>query len=477
MAFCKFSSEFVISNQTSVDNLFINEFLPNAPAECVKVYLYGLYKCSNANAYDNTIESFAKVLNLTEQEIEDAFLYWQEEGLVQVLSTLPIEIRYMPLKNVISNTKKYKPEEFDTFNSQVQEIIEGRQITPTEYEEYYYLLKVLHFQPEALLMLVKFCTQLKGTNVGYRYIVTIAKNWARENILTSKAMEKKILVCEQAGSEIETILKICGAKRLASLEERELYIKWTKNLGFDFKTIEFVANNLKKSKVNFEKLDQKLLSYYEMKKLSIKEIQDFEQEKSKMFTLAKDINKKMGLYYENLEPIIESYISKWLSFGHNDASLLLLADFCFKNSIRTLEGLDSIILKLYKLGIVSVEAIKEYTNELISLDQQIKEILEKLGISRLVTNQDRTFFKIWKQTWDMSEELISYGVELSAGKFQPMQYLNKLLSSWHTTGIKTPAEAEKIPLKQDVKVSANKGRSYKKEDLDALFDSLEEIEI
>ena len=203
-----------------------------------------------------------------------------------------------------------------------------------------------------------------------------------------------------------------GAKRLASLEERELYIKWTKNLGFDFKTIEFVANNLKKSKVNFEKLDQKLLSYYEMKKLSIKEIQDFEQEKSKMFTLAKDINKKMGLYYENLEPIIESYISKWLSFGHNDASLLLLADFCFKNSIRTLEGLDATILKLYKLGIVSVEAIKEYTNELISLDQQIKEILEKLGISRLVTNQDRTFFKIWKQTWDMSEELISYGVEL-----------------------------------------------------------------
>ena len=108
MAFCKFSSEYVINKETQVDNLFINEFLPYAPAECVKVYLYGLYKCSNSSAYDNTIENFSKVLNLSPEEIEDAFLYWQEQGLVQVLNTCPIEIRFMPLKNVINNTKKYK---------------------------------------------------------------------------------------------------------------------------------------------------------------------------------------------------------------------------------------------------------------------------------------------------------------------------------------------------------------------------------
>ena len=479
MAFCKFSSEYVISKETPVDNLFINEFLPYAPAECVKVYLYGLYKCTNSSSYDNTIENFAKVLNLTEEEVEDAFLYWQDEGLVQVLNTCPIEIRFMPLKNVINNTKKYKPEEFSTFNRQVQEILEGRQITPTEYDEYYYLLKTMHFQPEALLMIIKFCTQIKGANVGYKYIVTVAKNWANEGITTTKSVEERLFTYEQAGSDLEKLLKICGAKRNATLEEREMFLKWTKELGFNYNTIEYVAKLLKPTKVNFEKLDARLLKYYEMKKLSIKEIEDYEKEKSEMYTLAREINKKMGLYYENLEPVVENYVSKWLNLGHNSTSLLALADYCFKNSIRTLEGLDSTVLKLYKLGIVSMEAIEEYMQELISLDKEIKEILEKLGISRMVTNQDRTYYKTWKQDWNLSSELIALGVEMSAGKFQPLQYLNKLLSNWHTNSVKTLDEAKNyiIPEKTPEKVSKNKGRSYKKEELDALFDSLEEIEL
>ena len=479
MAFCKFSSEYVISKETPVDNLFINEFLPYAPAECVKVYLYGLYKCTNSSSYDNTIENFAKVLNLTEEEVEDAFLYWQDEGLVQVLNTCPIEIRFMPLKNVINNTKKYKPEEFSTFNLQVQEILEGRQITPTEYDEYYYLLKTMHFQPEALLMIIKFCTQIKGANVGYKYIVTVAKNWANEGITTTKSVEERLFTYEQAGSDLEKLLKICGAKRNATLEEREMFLKWTKELGFNYNTIEYVAKLLKPTKVNFEKLDARLLKYYEMKKLSIKEIEDYEKEKSEMYTLAREINKKMGLYYENLEPVVENYISKWLNLGHNSTSLLALADYCFKNSIRTLEGLDSTVLKLYKLGVVSMEAIEEYMQELILLDKEIKEILEKLGISRMVTNQDRTYYKTWKQDWNLSSELIALGVEMSAGKFQPLQYLNKLLSNWHTNSVKTLDEAKNyiIPEKAPEKVSKNKGRSYKKEELDALFDSLEEIEL
>ena len=180
-----------------------------------------------------------------------------------------------------------------------------------------------------------------------------------------------------------------------------------------------------------------------------------------------------------MEPVVENYVSKWLNLGHNSTSLLALADYCFKNSIRTLEGLDSTVLKLYKLGIVSMEAIEEYMQELISLDKEIKEILEKLGISRMVTNQDRTYYKTWKQDWNLSSELIALGVEMSAGKFQPLQYLNKLLSNWHTNSVKTLDEAKNyiIPEKVPEKVSKNKGRSYKKEELDALFDSLEEIEL
>ena len=105
MAFCKYSTEYIASSKTEVDNIFIDSFLPFADPICVKVYIYGLYKCSNPNALDNSIENFAKTLNMTQDEVLGAFEYWQEQGLVQVLKTSPVEIRYIPLKNVLNSNR------------------------------------------------------------------------------------------------------------------------------------------------------------------------------------------------------------------------------------------------------------------------------------------------------------------------------------------------------------------------------------
>lgn len=486
MAFCKFSSEYVISNQTSVDNFFINEFLPFAPDNCVKVYIYGLYKCNNPNSFDNTIESFAETLHLTTQDIEDAFLYWQEQGLVQVLFTDPIQIRYIPLKNVINNTKKFKKDKYTEFNSQVQHIIEGRMITPNEFAEYYTIMEAYHIQPEALIMTIDYCTQLKGKNVGYPYILTVARNWALEGITTSGSVEERIKILNQTTSDVGTILKICSTRRLATVEEQEKLIKWTESWGFKLDCIVYVAKTMvkKQGRTNFDKIDTKLAKYYELKKLSIQEIEEFEQQKSSMFDLAKELCKTIGVFYENLENVVDVYVSKWLDLGHTKNSLLTLASYCFKTSIRTLDGLDKIILKLFKLGIVSENAIDDYLNEIISTDKQIKDILEFLGLSRNVNSQDRDFYKTWKYSWFMSDDLLKLATEKALGKIQPMQYINKLLSTWHVNNVKTVEDAEKLKIdwsqnlsKETNKTQKSKNKVIEKEDLSALFDSLEEIEI
>ena len=136
MAFCRYSSEFVSRNNITLDNTFINEFMPNAPDICVKVYLYGLTKCNNSSSIDNTIEDFVKVLNVPSEDIENAFYYWQEMGLVQVLNLDPIEVRYLPVSKGSSKLKKYNVDKFKNFNISVQELIEGRMITPREFEEF-----------------------------------------------------------------------------------------------------------------------------------------------------------------------------------------------------------------------------------------------------------------------------------------------------------------------------------------------------
>jgi hypothetical protein len=67
--------------KTRVENLFINEFLPEAPGDYVKVYLFGLMYAQ----YDQVMDSakLSMILGLSEDEIEEAWIYWESKGLVR----------------------------------------------------------------------------------------------------------------------------------------------------------------------------------------------------------------------------------------------------------------------------------------------------------------------------------------------------------------------------------------------------------
>ena len=482
MAFCKYSTEFIASSKTEIDNIFINDYLPFADPKYVKVYIYGLYKCANASAFDNNLEAFGKALSMSEDEILEAFEYWQEEGLVQVLKTSPIEIRYIPLNNVLTSNKLYKLDKYALFNSQAQEIFEGkREISKTEYGEYYDFLERFHVEQEALLMIMKYCVDTKKSAVGYNYILTVAKNWANEGITTASAVEERLVSFEEKSPELSEIFACLGIKRNAYVEERTLVEKWLSDYGFTLDVILYVAKKIKlKSKPNLERIDRELTKYYEMKLFSILEIENFEKEKQDLYSLAREINKTIGVYYESLDGEVENYILKWLNLGFDKEVLLEIAYYSFKKSVRTLEGMDKTITKFYKLGILSCSALKEYMHEVVSTDEQIKKILDSLGLSRNVNYIDRENYKTWKENWNMSDDLISYATTLAKGKDSPLKYLSRCLSDWHEKGIKTVEEAKKTaPLSQSIK-SQNQnftGRSYSKEEINALFQSIDEVDV
>jgi hypothetical protein len=167
MAFCKYSIDMLANNTTGVDNIFINNYLPYADSNFVKIYVYGLYKCQDSSSRDNTLENFANELNLSVQDIENAFYYWQEQGLVQILNVIPFEVRYLPISDVLNNTKKYNAKKYESFNAQAQEILSGRMITPNEYREYYDIIERLHVEKEALLMEINYCVNIKGKSKNH----------------------------------------------------------------------------------------------------------------------------------------------------------------------------------------------------------------------------------------------------------------------------------------------------------------------
>lgn len=481
MALCSYSSKLAMDGYTVIDNTFLNEFLPQATGDDVKVYLYGLNLCTNPNTDDNSLDTMSKILSLTEDDILKSFSYWQEMGLVQIVSTNPLEIRFLPVRARSGSSKIRNKDKYTDFNTQIQAVISGRMITPTEYNEYYSLIETYHFEPEALVMIAKYCTTKKSTSIGYPYILAVARNYADEGLKTIEAVEQKFIEYEQNSDEIKRVLTALGLKREADIEERNLYLKWNNNFSFTNGVIVEVAKSLKK-KGGFAKLDSLLSKYYEQKLFTMEEISAFSEKEEEMYELAKIVSKNLGLYYQNLENVVDVYIADWTNKGYDAATLTMISMYCFKQSIRSLDAMNTVVQKFFKLGLVSLESIEQYISGIIKFDEEIKVILDSVGLVRSVSSFDRDFFKTWTNNWGFSNEQILQVAEISKGKSNPMSYLNKILSSINERGLKTDKEIADY-LKsasvgtQKVDKPEFEQRNYTAEEMNALFDSLEDIEV
>ena len=478
MAFCKFSASYQSKNQTVIDNLFITDFLPKAPDLCVKAYLLGLCKCSTGEDCENSLEYFSKTLNVCEEDVISLFKYWEDMGLVQVLSTNPIEVRYLPINASVGSVKKYQVDKYSSFNIQAQELIGERMIMPNDYAEFYNIIERLHVQENAMLAIIKYCVENKGFNINPKYVIAVAKDWARDGILTVDQVEEKITELGVVDDKMTLILTAMGTKRKIQLEDKELLNKWLNSFGFELNVVLSVVKNLKnkKRKLDINVLDDQLTKYYEMKLMSDQEIENYENEKENLYFIATAVNKELGIYYEDLTKEIDTYVVPWINMGFDVETLKLVADNCFKSSIRTLEGFNNIINKLFRLGIVNINSYLQYINDNLAVDEKIKKILIELNLTRNVNNMDRNFYSTWTSSWGFEDNVILYAATLSKDKSNAMQYLNKILSNWNSQGIKTidKAKSSKVEVAEETSFIHNK---YSKEQISSLITNLDEVEV
>ena len=73
----------IFLHRTKVENLFISEYLPDAPGDYVKVFLFGLMYAQYELRPDRS--ELAKLLALSEAEIAEAWIYWESRGLVRIV--------------------------------------------------------------------------------------------------------------------------------------------------------------------------------------------------------------------------------------------------------------------------------------------------------------------------------------------------------------------------------------------------------
>ena len=487
MAFCKFSTDFMAKSYTVIDNLFFTKYLLTTPPKHVSIYLYGMYACQQLDSID--IKKFAENLGYSEEEIIESFEYWQEQDIVRIVSTMPFQVQYLPLKND-GAAKKYDKEKYTRFNKELQSLLSGRILTPNEFQEYYTIMEGFatpdgrKLSPESLLMIVRYCVQNKGDNVGYRYILAVAKDWINLGYITPEQIEAHLEATNNASISVNKVLKALGSTKKSSIDEMQLYLKWLEQ-GFLDECILFVAKSMKKSgKANFATLDRKLNKYFDLKLFSSKEISDYEENVDKIYNLARDINRTLGLYYEDVTNQIETYINPWLNLGYTPETLLKITQNCYEVGKRTLSALDEQVKFLFESGIVSDKSYDQYVQDQLSIKVTIKTILKKLSIERNVTSVDIDFWNRWTNLWTFNPEIIDYAVTLAKNRGANLSYVNSILADWHNQHIFTLEQAKlssdnyKI-IKNAPTNSATKlnTRTYSESENEALFNEFKEMDI
>ena len=425
MATCVFSPDYNKQGFTLVDNAFLDHYLPYADEVSLKVYLYGLRLASTPYC-ENSEEALCNALDLTLAEVKSAFEFWKDQGLVSFISESPLCVRYNSVTDAFSPNKKYNKDKYADFNDALQSLFPTRMLDRGELERYYDFIEESGFQPEALVLIAKYCIDLKGLNVGYPYILRVAKNWALEGNKTLADVEEKLKETESMSEELREVYKALKKTSAVDLEARQLYLKWKKSLGYSHEAIITAAKTVKKG--GMEGLDRLLENYFKQGIYTVEDIKAYKSFREKLFEITSDILKILSLRYERIDYLAENYVAKWLNMGFEGEGLKLIARYCIHvNKEYTFDTLEVLVKDFYEEGVVGYQSIQDYLDGLARNDSIIRKIILATGANREVTKADRERYLIWSANWGFSDDEILEAAETSRNRPHAFSYINGIL--------------------------------------------------
>lgn len=436
MAFCSFSKDCDGNSYVTVENKFITKYLPEADGFAVKVYLYGLYLCKNADS-DFSLKSMAEVLKTSEEKIADAFAFWEDYDLVEIISKSPFAVQYLPVKSALGRPKKVRYEQYADFNKELQRKMQrvGKFVSSGDYLKYMRFLEETSIQPQALLLIAEYCINKQGDTVSPSYIFNKAKKLIGGGALTYEQVERELSAYNAHEGDLIAVfvaLGLSGAtQRVPNESEYSLYRKWTETLLFSKECVLAAAKRLKRGTMNV--LDITLEELYERGLKDAKSISEFLQARESMANLTFRVARKLGVKVSNPTPYIEEYIEKWCSLGFEDAALLDIALFCLKNGQGSFEEMHVLVEKLAERGAVTKESVKASLQEKNGDLKLFAKIQEVCGAIRK-TATNLALVKTWRE-WGFSEAMILEAARRSCSSASPIPYMNKILSEWKETNV------------------------------------------
>lgn len=422
--------DYIREGYSLVDNVFLSEYMPDAPEIAVKVYLYG--QLLQGSGEQNTVDNICAVLDITFEELTSALDYWEELGLLEYLDRRNLSVRLRSCKSVTKGTAKFKTDKYSDFNQNIQGLFPDRMIPPYEYVRYYEFIETYKMEPDALFLIASYCVTQKTTKVRCAYILAVAKAWVNEGVRKVDDVERRLEENEAVTDSVKRVMRLLKLKSLPDMDDVELYKKWTSAWGYDHALIETAATLMKRG--NMSKLDEKLDGYFKLGITTADEMRASDELHEKMLSVAKEVCSILTKRYGDYEQIIEVYIVKWLQNGYDGSGLSEIARHLFSIGIYSLPSMDEEVDRLYSLGYVTLPAIKQYYKLQLERKALVNAVVRQLGSERSAGAIERESYTVWTEKWGFSHDAILAAAELARERSTSISYLNNLLATLKQRG-------------------------------------------
>lgn len=311
---------------TVLSNSFIDNYMPEANGEFVKVYIY-LLRSLSGNPVSFSLEQMADRLLCTERDILRALKYWAKLNLLSLdytpdkklsgicmlnpnASSAPADEtaaavpESAPDKEKASGQTPLKKAAVPEFSEkaasltpdrvkelkQTEDIIQllyiaeqylGKTLTPTDTQKILFFYDGLKFSADLIEYLIEYC--VSRSHKSMRYIETVALAWAQEGITT-------VQMAKEASSRYNknyfAILKSMGITGRNPVDtEIALMDAWLKDYAFSIEIIQEACSRtvLQTGQPSFQYADKILCGWKKKNVHNIEDIQvlDLEHQKRK----------------------------------------------------------------------------------------------------------------------------------------------------------------------------------------------------
>ena len=310
----------IATSFTTVSDIFIDQYMPKANGEFVKVYLY-LLRATGSGAGIATISEIADHFSNTEADIIRALNYWASEGILQVqtgadgqiiginlcsLSVSGMQAAQSNIQSAVadnaaqnirmqdsvveklksqtpdkaaSSQKEYTLDKIKEFrkNPDISElffIIETylkHTLSSSDTNMVLYWLDELHFSTDLVEYLVEYCIT-KGHS-SLRYMNKVALGWADAGIKTVDQAKDDAAAHSQIYYSVMKALGITGRNLVDS--EVSLINKWVGEYGFDIELVKAACSKTISAiqKPSFEYTDSILANWRKKDVHTLKDVE------------------------------------------------------------------------------------------------------------------------------------------------------------------------------------------------------------